>query len=99
MTNEISRSKLELLLIKIKKVRFILRNFTKKLLYKYRLYKFMRHACEFDYNFYSKLVFQHTTLLGNSDDPGDVLFNILQRVLEQDENTDLKNFYRQQILK
>jgi len=35
---------------------------------------------------------------GNSDDPGDVLFNILQRVLEQDENTDLKNFYRQQIL-
>jgi Ca2+-binding EF-hand superfamily protein len=35
---------------------------------------------------------------GNSDDPGDVLFKILQRVLEQDENTDLKNFYRQQIL-
>jgi Ca2+-binding EF-hand superfamily protein len=36
---------------------------------------------------------------GNSDNnPGDVLFNILQRVLEQDENTDLKNFYRQQIL-
>merc|ERR1719447_950850 len=37
---------------------------------------------------------------GNSDGntPGDVLFNILQRVLEQDENTDLRNFYRQQIL-
>ena len=35
----------------------------------------------------------------NSSDPGDVLFNILQRVLEQDENTDLRNFYRQQILK
>ena len=43
--------------------------------------------------------FHKIYFLGNSDDPGDVLFNILQRVLEQDENTDLRNFYRQQILK
>ena len=28
------------------------------------------------------------TLSGNSDDPGDVLFKILQRVLEQDENRE-----------
>ena len=31
--------------------------------------------------------------------PGDVLFNILQRVLEQENNTEIRNFYRQQILK
>ena len=30
--------------------------------------------------------------------PGDVLFNILQRVLEQDNNAEIRNFYRQQIL-
>ena len=75
MTKEISRSKLESLLIKIKKV-FKLNNLTP--------------LCELSLNL---------TPSGNSDDPGDVLFNILQRVLEQDENTDLRNFYRQQILK
>ena len=32
-------------------------------------------------------------------EPGTVLFNILQRVLEQENNTELRNFYRQQILK
>lgn len=31
--------------------------------------------------------------------PGDILFNILQRVLEQDNNAEIRNFYRQQILK
>ena len=31
--------------------------------------------------------------------PGDVLFTILQRVLEQENNTEIRNFYRQQILK
>jgi hypothetical protein len=31
-------------------------------------------------------------------EPGTVLFNILQRVLEQENNTELRNFYRQQIL-
>ena len=33
------------------------------------------------------------------DKPGDILFNILQRVLEQDNNAEIRNFYRQQILK
>jgi len=32
------------------------------------------------------------------DKPGDILFNILQRVLEQDNNAEIRNFYRQQIL-
>ena len=39
---------------------------------------------------------------GHSDvkeSPGDVLFNILQRVLQQENNTEIRNFYRQQILK
>ena len=31
--------------------------------------------------------------------PGDILFNILQRVLEQDNNAEIRNFYRQEILK
>merc|ERR1711970_149287 len=38
---------------------------------------------------------------GHSDvkeSPGDVLFNILQRVLQQENNTEIRNFYRQQIL-
>lgn len=30
--------------------------------------------------------------------PGDILFNILQRVLEQDNNAEIRNFYRQEIL-
>merc|ERR1711970_300600 len=38
---------------------------------------------------------------GHSDvkeSPGDVPFNILQRVLQQENNTEIRNFYRQQIL-
>jgi len=35
---------------------------------------------------------------GMKETPGDVLFNILQRVLEQENNTEIRNFYRQQIL-
>merc|ERR1711970_802461 len=38
---------------------------------------------------------------GHSDvkeSPGDVLFNILQRVLQQENNTEIRNFYRQRIL-
>jgi len=35
---------------------------------------------------------------GVKESPGDVLFNILQRVLQQENNTEIRNFYRQQIL-
>ena len=41
----------------------------------------------------------HGTTSHHDNKPGDILFNILQRVLEQDNNAEIRNFYRQQILK
>jgi len=40
----------------------------------------------------------HGTTSHHDNKPGDILFNILQRVLEQDNNAEIRNFYRQQIL-